>query len=166
MERIPAQDYHSHAGHVARYEWAKGLLQPGDRVHDIACGVGYGAEVLGSPDYHGYDVPGVPNLAFPGTFYEVDLNDKSWFPEHDSDVTICFETLEHLEDPRHLATVLKATTKRDLLVSVPTQPTRHMNPYHLHDFDVRDIENMFAPWRVRDRWEQPEELSHVWHFCK
>jgi hypothetical protein len=59
--------------------------------------------------------------------------------------------------------VLKQT-KRIILVSVPTRPTKHFNPYHLHDFTVDDILTMFDNVELLHLEDQPEELSHIFVF--
>jgi hypothetical protein len=165
MERIPAESWRTHAGHVKRYEWAATFVQEGDRVNDIACGVGYGSTLMPEGiDYHGYDRPGVPDLSFPGTFHAVDLDAPLWTPEVNADVALCFETLEHVKEPRELAWILEATTERTILISAPTVPTKHMNPHHLHDFTPADIPPLFPLFFAAEVWEQPEELSHVWRF--
>jgi hypothetical protein len=164
MERIPIESWRLHAGHVDRYVWAAGIVRRGDVVNDVACGVGYGAELFGRDvDYHGYDKTGVFG-PFPGAFHAVDLNAPDWQPENEADVTVSFETLEHLENPERVAKTLASTTKRALLVSVPSQPTRHLNSFHLHDFTIAEIPSLFPGWRVMQRWEQPAELTHVWQF--
>jgi hypothetical protein len=161
IERIPAEGWQAYTGHVVRYRWAASKVRPGEWVNDVACGVGYGAALLGPVDYHGYDRPGVPDPRFGGIHHAADLDDPAWRPEM-ADVTICFETLEHVRDPARLASVLAATTRRALLMSTPTQPTCHFNPWHLHDFTVEDIPPMFPGFQVAQRWAQPAELSHVW----
>jgi 2-polyprenyl-3-methyl-5-hydroxy-6-metoxy-1,4-benzoquinol methylase len=161
VERIPADGWQAYPGHVDRYRWAASKLRPGERVNDVACGVGYGAVLLGPVAYHGYDRLGVPDPRFGGTHHGCDLNDPSWRPEV-ADATVCFETLEHVADPAGLAAVLAATTRRVVLVSTPTQPTRHCNPWHLHDFAAEDVPPMFPGFRVVERWAQPAELCHVW----
>jgi hypothetical protein len=132
-------------------------------VNDIACGIGYGATMLKHTRYVGYDQPGIPEKYFGETFVECDINDKSWLP-YFTDVTICFETLEHVDHPDHLAKVICATTQRAIFVSVPIVPTVGTNPYHTHDFTESDIPPMFAEFRVKDMWAQPEEVSHVWYL--
>lgn len=161
MERIPAENFHDHRGHVARYRWAGERLNADDVVNDIACGVGYGAALLPVVRYRGYDKAGVPDVRFPGAFYAADLDDPDFMPL-DTDVTCCFETLEHVREPQRLAKVIAETTRRSIFVSVPTVPTKHVNPFHLHDFTPEDIPPMFGGWTVREVWHQVEELSHVW----
>jgi hypothetical protein len=93
MERIPADSWEQHAGHVARYQYAAAHVRDGETVNDIACGTGYGATLLLRGPYRGYDRPGIPDPAFPGSFHAADLDDPGWRPDM-ADMTVCFETLE------------------------------------------------------------------------
>lgn len=164
-ERIPAEAWRSQTGHVERYQLAAGLLLTGEIVLDAACGVGYGATVLREAgwagEYHAADLPGVHDLMFPGTIHEVDLN--TWQPDFEFDVALCFETLEHLADPAAWAAQANRA-KRLVLVSVPTVPTKHFNPWHLHDFTVDDIPALFPGRDCIDVIPQPAELSHIFVF--
>ena len=166
FERITGEQLSEQTGHVYRYELAASWMKPGDKVLDVACGVGYGAKLIAdkvSVDYVGVDkiTPDQQFTSF-GKFQSgVDL--MTWQPDHQFDVAVCFETLEHLEDPGHLVSVLKQT-KRIILVSVPTRPTKHFNPYHLHDFTVDDILTMFDNVELLHLEDQPEELSHIFVF--
>jgi hypothetical protein len=160
-ERISADAWEQHEGHVARYMWAAQHVQAGETVNDIACGVGYGSTFFLRGPYRGYDRPGAPDPQFPGSFHAADLNDPGWEPAV-ADVTVCFETLEHVKDPARLAAVIARTTRRLIAVSVPVVPTKHINPYHLHDFTAEEIPPMFDGFEIVDEWPQPEELAHVW----
>jgi hypothetical protein len=161
MERIPADSWKHHKGHTVRYLYAARHVRDGETVNDIACGVGYGSGFFLKGPYRGYDRPGVPDTSFPGSFYAADLDDPDWEPSR-ADVTVCFETLEHVQDPARLAAVIGRTTRRAVVVSVPVVPTKHLNPHHLHDFTAQDIPPLFDGFTVVDDWAQPEELSHVW----
>ncbi len=165
MERIPADTWQQYEGHVARYLYAASRLFSGESVNDIACGVGYGAEILAAGSYRGYDRPGVPDTQFSGTFFTADLNDPAWRPEL-ADAAVCFETLEHVTDPWHLAEVICETTRRIILVSAPVVPTKHLNEHHLHDFTTADVPPMFPGFQVVDDWDQPSEFSHVWTLTR
>jgi hypothetical protein len=154
------------AGHRRRYELASGWCHRGDVVLDVACGIGYGAMAFKRVEYHGYDQPGIPDARYEVTdgvtkFHECDLDDPRWQPVR-ADVTVCFETLEHVVDPIRLAATLAFHTRRLLFVSVPTVPTVEGNPTHRTDFTVDDIPPLFPGWRMQMRWPQPEELAHVW----
>ena len=156
------------AGHVERYQLAAEYARPGNVVMDVACGVGYGAAFFPGTDYHGYDRPGVPDAerwSAPGgttTFHGCDLNDWHWHPAKDADVTCCFETLEHVEDPERVAARLGLWTGGRILVSIPVVPTADSNPFHLHDIDPASVPGMFRGWTVLDTIEQPHELARVW----
>ncbi len=164
IERVGA-DWRDNKGHTIRYAYAADRTLPGERVNDIACGIGYGSTFFGlGVEYVGYDKPGVPTVTtLEAEFVACDLNASDWWP-HACDVTVCFETLEHVEDPVTLARKIELSTKRAVFVSVPTEPTKGRNPFHLHDFTVDDVPLMFPSLRVVDCWAQPDELSHVWHL--
>jgi hypothetical protein len=166
VERIPAESWRDHPGHVKRYLWAAFLTAPRERVNDIACGTGYGCLLLPHAGYHGYDKPGVPRGdLFGGPFTGCDIGDPAWMPR-ECDVTCCFETLEHVRDPAALAKVITATTRRAVFVSVPVIPTVHCNEFHRSDFTAADIPPLLGGFAVAEEWAQPEETSHVWMFTR
>jgi 2-polyprenyl-3-methyl-5-hydroxy-6-metoxy-1,4-benzoquinol methylase len=166
FERITSDQIDEQPGHIYRYELAAGWLESGWSVVDVACGVGYGAEVIARTkkvSYLGVDKiePEKRYSGFGEFVSGVDLN--TFELQVETDAAICFETLEHLENPQHLANQLIFCADL-IIVSVPTQPTKHMNPYHLHDFTVEDIIKMFTGCELVHLEEQPEELSHIFVF--
>lgn len=154
-ERIPAETWQEQRGHVRRYEMARDRLRPGDVVLDAACGVGYGLQVLGDVPYVGVDRE--PVTAFEGDFRVADLD--VWEPDFDFTVGLCFETLEHVQDPERLLGVMLEAS-RLLMLSVPTVPTKHVNQWHLHDFTVEQMLDLLWGYAV-EVIPQPEELSHI-----
>jgi len=166
FERITAEQVADQPGHVYRYELAASWLKPGERVLDVACGVGYGAKLMSDivpVKYVGVDKI-VPAREFAGLGqFHAGVNLDEWVPGFAWDVSVCFETLEHLANPQHLADQV-AKAKRLVIVSVPTRPTKHFNKYHLHDFTVDDVLTMFAGCEVLHLEDQPEELSHIFVF--
>jgi hypothetical protein len=162
-ERIPADSWFTHVGHVRQYWFSMLQVRPGERVNDVACGVGYGSLFFPKADYLGYDKPGVPDAVFPGPFAEADIDDRSWRPR-DCDVSVTLGSLEHFRDPAEVARKLRETTARAIVVSVPTQPTMDANHFHLHDFTYDEVPLLFPHWTVAAVWDHPEELSHVWVF--
>jgi 2-polyprenyl-3-methyl-5-hydroxy-6-metoxy-1,4-benzoquinol methylase len=166
FERITGEQLPQQTGHAYRYELATAWMKPGDKVLDVACGVGYGAKLIAervSVDYLGVDkiTPEQEFTSFGRFHCGVDL--MTWQPHEQFDVAVCFETLEHLPNPAHLVSVLKQT-KRIILVSVPTRPTKHVNPFHLQDFTVEDIMTLFSDCKLLHLEDQPEELSHIFVF--
>ena len=166
VERISADMLPREHGHRARYEWAAEYLQDGDRVFDVACGIGYGGSIMSNAkkiEYIGADKI-EPDISFSdiGLFYS-NLDLDFWVPDFEWDVSVCFETLEHVKNPKHLAEQV-SKAKRLLIVSVPTRPTKHFNEFHLHDFTVEDILELFAGHELIELRDQPEELSHFFVF--
>lgn len=113
--------------HVARYEWAAQQLPAHSRVIDFACGVGYGTRILADAGHkaRGYDKDNEAlcyadqHYAATGTtFVTADGNAPGALPE--ADAAVCFETIEHLEDPRPLLRALSDAAPR-LLASVPNE---------------------------------------------
>jgi protein-L-isoaspartate O-methyltransferase len=116
--------------HVARYEWAAKLLPTGVRVIDFACGVGYGTKILSDAGLKaiGFDISAeaikyakehYQGIGQVPEFVEGNGCDPSDLPEVDA--AVCFETIEHIEDPRPLLKALRETQAQMLLASVPNE---------------------------------------------
>lgn len=159
-------------GHLFRYHLARGFISPGDKVLDAACGIGYGSAILS-------DIPGMSYLGLDRSldhirypeannvsFSLVDLS-KPIDLEYDFDVFIGFETVEHLSEYDHYLDLAKRARKW-VLLSAPVIPTKHMNPYHLHDFVPGEIINIFADedWISYEAIGQPREFSEIYVFKK
>ena len=166
FERITPDQVPEQFGHIYRYVLASGYMKPGETVLDVACGIGYGAQILkdrADIAYIGADkIEPADQFRKLGDFHTgIDL--AVWQPKLTWDVSVSFETLEHLENPEQLANILKQA-KRLIILSTPTRPTKHFNPYHLQDFTVDDILTMFSDWELLHLEDQPEELSHIFVF--
>jgi 2-polyprenyl-3-methyl-5-hydroxy-6-metoxy-1,4-benzoquinol methylase len=132
------------AEHLCRYWWAA-QFAPGRRVLDAGCGIGYGSNMLaeaGAAEVHGVDIaepvieaaaqgagPGVTFAT--GDVAALDLDADS------SDLVVCFEVIEHVEDTDavldELARVLAPGGL--LLISSPNRD-RYVpgNPHHRYEF--------------------------------
>jgi len=143
--------------HTQRYEFAAAHL-PRGRVLDVACGVGYGAEILagaarGSADfsYLGLDLAqeaidyAQSHYACSGaTYFRADalsFEDPGGF-----DAVVSLETVEHLPDPQaFLACVARWLRPGGVWIgSVPTTPTTDVIPFHLHDFTPASFRELVA----------------------
>lgn len=120
--------------HVARYEWAATMLPDNSRVIDFACGVGYGTQILAGAGHkaRGYDKDNEAlcyadqHYAREGTQYiSADGNEPFALPE--ADAAVCFETIEHIEDPRPLLKALRLAAPM-LLASVPNETAFPFSP--------------------------------------
>lgn len=118
--------------HVARYEWAASVIPKVSKVIDFAAGIGYGTRILADAGHiaKGFDIDDEA-LAYanehygslrdtiekhPIAFKKGDGNAPGELGEYDA--AICFETIEHIEDPRPLLKALRAPM---LLASVPNE---------------------------------------------
>lgn len=120
--------------HVERYEFAASVLPPKARVIDFACGVGYGTRILAS---HGYKATGCDidreaityareNYHYMDNRFDiVDGNAPGDLGEYDA--AVCFETVEHLEDPRPLLKALRESAPL-LIVSAPNEAVFPYSP--------------------------------------
>ena len=134
--------------HLRRYEAAMSYSS-GKQVLDIACGTGYGSQMLrtsGAASVVGVDkFPIViqyarQNYQIQGIeFVCVDAEEFEW-PEQ-FDTVISFETLEHLPNPDKFLGRVRSLLRPEgkLLLSVPLGETRHIDPYHLHSFSQEDV---------------------------
>lgn len=142
------------AEHVIRYWWAAAFAND-KRVLDAGCGVGYGANILaeaGAREVVGVDnaaevIEAVRDRARPNVYLEVGDLRHLGFPDDSFDVVVCFEVIEHVEDPfavlDELARVLSSTGF--LALSTPNRDT-HVpgNPHHLHEFTPAELRDALA----------------------
>jgi ubiquinone/menaquinone biosynthesis C-methylase UbiE len=132
-----------HAEHLARYLVAAELAS-GRRVLDAACGEGYGTGVLaraGARSATGVDIDADTIVhakarhAGP-TFVVGDVRELP-FGEGSFDLVVCFETIEHVDDPERVLSQLTRVTARDGLLLVST-PNKHQymveNEFHRREF--------------------------------
>lgn len=158
-ERLNAEELARHdylaASHLHRYAVA-GELCEGLRVVDIACGIGYGTEMLAehAVSAHGVDIdePSIEraisertrdNLQFTAEDAEGFLRRAS--PE-DFDAVVMFEGLEHLPNPVAALDELHRLSESGvrLIVSVPNSQTfRERNPFHVTDFGYAEAREAF-----------------------
>lgn len=148
--------------HLHRYAIVKDLVV-GKNILDIACGEGYGSNILSQ---YALSVVGIDiskeainhaskkyqkkNLRFlQGSATSIDLTKSS------IDVIVSFETIEHLEEHDLMLQQIKKVLKEDgiLIISSPdkknySDKTGYENPFHLkelyaHDFEIL-IKKYFA----------------------
>jgi 2-polyprenyl-3-methyl-5-hydroxy-6-metoxy-1,4-benzoquinol methylase len=134
--------------HLQRYETATRYIQ-GKKVLDIACGVGYGSQMLGQAGASkvvGVDVcPHAVDYAR-GNYQGDNVNfvcaDAEQFQSSEQfDVVVSFETIEHLQHPANFVKLIRnlLTPEGKFILSVPLGETRHLDRYHLHAFSQEDI---------------------------
>jgi 2-polyprenyl-3-methyl-5-hydroxy-6-metoxy-1,4-benzoquinol methylase len=155
---VPEENYW-YRRHLVVYEWIAAQLA-GKRAIDMACGEGYGADVLArtaasvvgvdaNPEAHEharlrYQVPSRPNLRFARELVET-------FSEP-ADAVVFLQTIEHLQNPtevlaRFRSLVADAPDGGVVYVSTPNVLTlapkgakRSDNPWHVHEYEADEFE--------------------------
>jgi SAM-dependent methyltransferase len=157
--------------HIARYRWAAQHCRH-SRVLDVACGTGFGTEILkhrGARSVASADIS-LEALRFARVRYAVSgvCADALRLPLAASsvDVVVSLETLEHLADAAgFLAEVFRVLVPGgSLILSTPNaQLSEGTNPHHLREFTLQELrelllEHGFARvgvsgqhWRLRGR---------------
>lgn len=137
------------AEHLARYRWAAALAE-GKRVLDAGCGTGYGAELLAGAEAAEVVAIDVDREVIEAaqrdgssavTFAAADLRE---LPAGlgKFDVVVCFEVLEHIDEPEAALDRLAAVVAPDGLLVV-SSPNRDVyppgNPFHKHEFTPGEL---------------------------
>ena len=156
--------------HVARYEWAASRIAGGARVVDLACGIGYGTQLLAEKASEAIGLDKSSDaLAYARKHYR-HPRARFWSSAAHKvaslgafDVAVCFETIEHIEDPRPLLKSLRVAPM--LLASVPNEdgfPWRG-HAFHLRHYTPAEFESLLAEcgWRVSEWFHQEGPESEV-----
>lgn len=153
---------HERDFHVQRYLWALRRLDLAVKewtIADAACGTGWGTYLLRQwtkCQVVGYDYSPealeVARQRYPGEYRLVDLNQESV----KANIVVSFETIEHLEDPERFLGTLECN---ELILSTPVIPSKHMNPFHKHDFTPDEILSMFE--KHFHIYESKEQTYHA-----
>lgn len=156
--------------HVARYEFALTRIPRRAKVIDLACGVGYGSDLLAR---RRHNVLGIDRdreaIAYArqhyggagATFQCADAG-KVKLPK--ADAAVCFETIEHLADPLPMLRNLRSAAKL-LIASVPNEtvfPFRNYKFHHRH-YTRAEFEQLLAEagWQVTEWHGQAGPHSEV-----
>ena len=147
--------------HLDRYRFAARQSTTG-RILDIACGVGYGTNLLFNSASGCHYALGVDmdhdSITYAESRYQkqgiaFEVSDAMTFTSTEPfDSIITLETIEHLPDPKgfikHLMSLLRPGGK--LIASVPTTPTVDANPYHLHDFTEQSFRKIADTFPLKE----------------
>lgn len=144
--------------HQARYHLALSYVQPGARILDAACGVGYGARYLAENSLCEAVVAiDVSDEALEWaqryfrseklTYIQADLSEEfaTKLPLDQFDVITSFETVEHLKDDRSFLTQVRRLLKPGghLLLSVPNEEVvpweQANNPWHYRHYTTPEL---------------------------
>jgi SAM-dependent methyltransferase len=145
---VPAENYWFRR-HLAVYEWIAERVA-GLEVVDMACGEGYGAEVLARRARRVTGVDANPD-AFeharakytrPGVSFVRDLIETYIEP---SDAVVFLQTIEHVKEPERVLAHFKAmapvayVSTPNLLTLAPPGADKSDNPWHLREYRAREF---------------------------
>ncbi len=145
---VPAENYWFRR-HLAVYEWIAERVA-GLEVVDMACGEGYGAEVLARRARRVTGVDANPD-AFehartkytrPGVRFVRDLIETYIEP---SDAVVFLQTIEHVKEPEQVLAHFKAmapvayVSTPNLLTLAPPGADKSDNPWHLREYRAREF---------------------------
>lgn len=155
VEQVRSGDLLS-AHHVHRYAWAAELCA-GLRAVDLACGEGYGSDILHGrgADVLGVDrdpaAVGAARKHFPGPGVRFEQHDAGSFvrrPLHEEhDVLVCFEGLEHFDDLDAVLDQLRylSGVGLRLVLSLPNEDKFvEDNHFHVQTFSYREVRALAA----------------------
>jgi 2-polyprenyl-3-methyl-5-hydroxy-6-metoxy-1,4-benzoquinol methylase len=151
---VPAENYW-YRRHLAVYEWI-GARVIGRRVVDMACGEGYGSEVLSRGAASVLGVEANPeafeharlryprqNLRFERGLVETHGDDSAF------DAVVFLQTIEHVHDPvavlRHFARLLAPggtvyVSTPNLLTIAPPGAEKSSNPWHIKEYRAHEFD--------------------------
>lgn len=155
---VPAENYWFQR-HLVVYEWIRARVG-GLRVVDMACGEGYGSDVLARTASQVVGVDANP-AAFehararygrPGVRFERTLIDAFSEP---CDAVVFLQTIEHVTNPGdilgHFASLVAASPRPAIYVSTPNVLTlapegaeRSGNPWHVHEYRAAEFRALCA----------------------
>jgi len=134
--------------HRSRYRFAAERLQPGARVLDVACGAGFGLDIL-QRRVIGLDYDPVTLKHIRG--HQLVRGDATCLPFQTGsfDNVVSFETLEHVRDAAALIAEVRRVLKPAgrLILSTPNKSfgplERHtQNPFHIREFTAEELREL------------------------
>ena len=150
---VPQENYWFQR-HLVVYEWIRARVG-GLRVVDMACGEGYGTDVLArtAADVVGVDANpdafehAAAKYSRPGVRFERTLIDTFGEPR---DAVVFLQTIEHVTNPgdilRHFAGLVEGSPRPAVYVSTPNVRTlapegaeRSGNPWHVHEYRAAEF---------------------------
>jgi SAM-dependent methyltransferase len=151
---VPAENYWFRR-HLVVYEWIAARVQ-GRRVIDMACGEGYGSDVLARTASSVVGVDANPEaheharLRYRRANLRFAREPVETFAE-EADAVVFLQTIEHLKDPaaalKHFSSLAGArgtvfVSTPNVLTLAPRGASRSDNPWHVHEYRAQEFERL------------------------
>lgn len=154
--------------HIERYallrQFAEGV------ICDAACGCGYGSYLLATnPDVDhviGLDAD-AETIQFAKQEYaservEFHASDLAeWTSDRPIDMLITVETIEHIRDTSVMPSFVDRNGINKVIITYPSKKTTHYNPFHLYDFRLQDILDLFKKFTCYEHFNWEYEFDVV-----
>jgi len=136
--------------HRARYRFALEHLRPGQTVLDVACGAGFGLDMLSRAGVFatGVDYDQAPladrRIGATRTVVQADATCLP-FNTQSFDVVVSFETIEHVNNAGALVAEIRRVLKPGgpLILSTPNRAFRESaNPFHIREFKPDELREL------------------------
>ncbi len=163
--------------HIARYEFTRKFAK--GRVLDIACGSGYGSEILLRNNHEieelvGIDISGESinyakeHYSFAETSYYIDdaLNPDLYKKYGTFDTIVSFETIEHFEGDEIFVNNLYNLLKPDGTLIISTPFGRGKNepcscPFHVYQYTEEEFIDVLKPFKELTMYHQIDEIVEI-----
>jgi SAM-dependent methyltransferase len=166
---VPEENYWFRR-HLAVYEWIADRVE-GKRVADLACGEGYGSDVLAerAADVVGVDANPEAHEHARRRYQRDNLRFQRDLVESYSgpcDAIVFLQTIEHIHDPGALlrgfaeAAEVSYVSTPNRLTLAPEGAEKSDNPWHLREYTIAEYAELLAPHFSR------VELYGVFHARK
>jgi len=152
--------------HLVRYEFARQFVQEKE-VLDIACGSGYGTKILaksGAKKVTGIDISEDAVKIAQEKYSQENIKyitanaEDTKQIDHNFDLVVSFETIEHLKNADKFLQEIKRITKPDGLVFISTpnrEVSQEKNPYHLKEYNKQEFQELinkyFKYYKILDQ---------------
>ena len=165
--------------HLHRYAYASTLVKK-KRVLDLACGEGYGSNLLGSAAASVVGIDIDANVISHASekyrrenlrFLTASITAVPIQKDHCFDVIVCFEAIEHLDNQHALLAEAKRLLDPEglLIVSTPNKPiyreeSQDLNPFHVKELHFAEFEELLARYfrNVKFLGQRVHPSSSVW----
>jgi SAM-dependent methyltransferase len=151
---LPEENYRFRR-HLAVYEWIAERCR-GQRVADLACGEGYGSEVLARTAAEVVGVDANPEAheharlkyTAPNLRFERGLVEQFAEPR---DAIVFLQTIEHVHEPEALlrgfaaAAPVSYVSTPNRLTLAPAGAEKSDNPWHLREYTIKEYRELLAP---------------------